>query len=103
MKTMTIRNIPDDVATALADRARKSGRSMNATAVAALTAAFAPAPAAGPRSDFSEFCGIMTPEEADEFEKCIEEDCERIDPEDWPGVDVSSVPTWPECFSRPTP
>ena len=86
MKTMTIRNIPDDVATALATRARETGHSMNATAVSALSMAFGLSAPKKPRHDFSEFCGILGSEEAAEIERVIEEDCERIDAEDWPGL-----------------
>lgn len=86
MKTMTIRNIPDDVASALADRARETGRSMNATAVTALSMAFGLGIARKPLHDFSEFSGILTAEEAAEIERAIEEDCERIDPADWPDL-----------------
>ena len=103
MKTMTIRNIPDDVAAALAARARETGCSMNATAVEALTDAFAPAASRKPRRDFSEFCGIMTPEEADAVKREIEESCERIDPKDWPGLDVSAFTNWPSYVSEPAP
>ncbi|MBR4251810.1 MAG: hypothetical protein IKQ15_05890 [Kiritimatiellae bacterium] len=102
MKTMTIRNIPDDVATALAERARETGRSMNATAVAALSMAFSPA-VPKPKRDLSEFAGIMTPEEAAEFERFIEEDCERIDPEEWPGLPPSAFAPWPSHLPRPVP
>ena len=99
---MTIRNIPDDVAAALAARARETGRSMNATAVAALSDAFAPA-TPKPRRDLSEFCGILTPEEADAIQREIEETCERIDPEDWPGLDVSAFDKRAALVSEPTP
>jgi hypothetical protein len=85
MKTMTIRNIPDDVASALAVRARETGKSMNATLVAAISDAFAPRK---PENGFAEFCGILSPEEADAVERAIEESAERIDPEDWPGLAV---------------
>lgn len=33
--------------------------------------------------DLREFAGIMSPEEAKEFLRSIEEDCERIDPNGW--------------------
>jgi len=36
-----------------------------------------------PGSDLLEFAGIMTPEEAKEFLQSIDEDCERIDTDDW--------------------
>ncbi|MBR4189374.1 MAG: hypothetical protein IKQ55_05370 [Kiritimatiellae bacterium] len=102
MKTMTIRNIPDEVASALADHARETGRSMNATAVSALTMAFAPA-VSKPKRDLSEFAGIMTPEEAADFERIIEEDCERIDPGEWPGLPPSAFAPWPSRLPRPVP
>jgi len=35
------------------------------------------------KSDFSEFLGVMSEEEADRINKVIEEECERIFPEDW--------------------
>ena len=53
MKTMTIRNIPDSVAAGLAESAHSSGRSMNATAVAALAEAFGKKPHKKPKNDFS--------------------------------------------------
>ncbi len=102
MKTMTIRNIPDDVAAALAADARATGRSMNAAAVNALALAFAPA-APRPKRDLSEFVGTMTPEEAAEFERVIKEDCERIDPMDWPDLPPSAFTPWPSHLPRPIP
>lgn len=36
-----------------------------------------------PKTDFREFAGIWTKEEADAFEKVINESCENISPEDW--------------------
>ena len=35
------------------------------------------------RPQASAFAGIMTPEEGKEFLRAIEEDCERIDPNEW--------------------
>jgi hypothetical protein len=34
-------------------------------------------------SNFKEFSGIWTKEEADEMERIIEESCENIHPDDW--------------------
>ena len=65
MKTMTIRNIPDSVATGLAECARASGRSMNATAVAALAEAFDKDAGKKRRRDFSEFVGILAKDDAE--------------------------------------
>ena len=84
MKTMTIRNIPDDVAANLAEHARESRRSINATVVEVLCAASLPTTEKPkPVADFSEFCGILSKEEADAIEKEIEDAFEQIDPEDW--------------------
>ena len=82
MKTMTIRNIPDDVVAGLAARANETGRSMNATVVAALTDAFGEKHQK-PENDFSEFCGTWTKEEADAIEKEIEEVFEKVDVDEY--------------------
>ena len=85
MKTMTIRNIPDDVAASLTSLAKTARRSVNATVVDILCSFSLPDAGREKKkyADFSEFCGIMTPEEADAVEKEIEECFEQIDPEDW--------------------
>jgi hypothetical protein len=36
-----------------------------------------------PGDTLLQFAGIMTPAEADEFLRGIEEDCERVDPNEW--------------------
>ena len=84
MKTMTIRNIPDSVAAALAESARASGRSMNATAVAALSDAFDKESHGKPKNDFSQFLGAWSKEEADAFDKAVMDSCEEIDAGEWP-------------------
>jgi hypothetical protein len=40
-------------------------------------------PQGTPGKDLLQFAGIMSPDEADEFLQSIEEDCERVDPNDW--------------------
>ena len=35
------------------------------------------------RRDFNEFAGMLSDQEADEWEKVIEEGCEQIHPDDW--------------------
>jgi len=40
-------------------------------------------PADVPGRGFLSLAGCMTPEEADEMLRAIEEDCERIDPNEW--------------------
>jgi len=42
-----------------------------------------PAPRGTPGRELLRFAGIMTPEEGKEFLRAIEEDCERIDPNEW--------------------
>ena len=83
---MTIRNIPDEVAAGLANRARESGRSMNATAVAALVEVFGDSPRKTRKyADFSEFVGTMSDEEYEAIKKEIEETFEVIDEDcTWP-------------------
>ena len=84
MKTMTIRNIPDDVALSLSNRAKENRRSVNATVVDILCAFAMPDAGAKKKyADFSEFCGIMTDKEADAVKKEIEECFEQIEPENW--------------------
>ena len=78
MKTMTIRNIPDDVAAGLAARASETGRSMNATVVAALTDAFGEK-RPKPKNGFSEFVGTMSAEDAEAIKREIEEAFEKVE------------------------
>ncbi len=40
-------------------------------------------PQGTPGKELLEFAGIMTPAEADEFLRGIEEGCEQVDPNDW--------------------
>jgi hypothetical protein len=40
-------------------------------------------PEGTPGDELLKFAGIMTPSEADEFLRGIEEDCERVDPNEW--------------------
>jgi hypothetical protein len=40
-------------------------------------------PRGTPGNELLQFAGIMTPSEADEFLRRIEEDCERVDPNEW--------------------
>ena len=82
MKTMTIRNIPDDVAARLAARARETGRSMNATVVDALADSFGEK-RRKPKYDFSEFVGTWTKEEAEAIKKEIEEAFEQVDKDEY--------------------
>ena len=82
MKTMTIRNIPDNVAGQLKVLAKASGASVNATAVRILKSGALPGKAPRKRRDLSRFCGTWSQKEYDDFQRAIS-DCEQINPEDW--------------------
>ena len=82
MKTMTIRNIPDEVAAGLKGIADKSDASMNTTVVRLLTDGVLPRRKKRTVNDFSKYCGGWSQKEFDEFEAAVV-DCERIDPEAW--------------------
>ena len=82
MKTMTIRNIPDEVAVGLKGIADKSDASMNTTVVRLLTNGVLPSHKKRAVNDFSKYCGGWSQSEFDEFEAAVA-DCERIDPEAW--------------------
>ena len=82
MKTMTIRNIPDEVAVLLKSLSKSSDASMNTTIVRVLSDGVLPRRGKRVKSDFSKYCGGWTQKEFDAFESAVA-DCERIDPEDW--------------------
>ena len=82
MKTMTIRNSPDEVAAGLKGIADKSDASMNTTVVRLLTDGVLPRRKKRTVNDFSKYCGGWSQGEFDEFEAAVA-DCERIDPEAW--------------------
>ena len=82
MKTMTVRNIPDEVATLLKSMAESSDASINATVVRVLSNGVLPKPKKCVQNDFSKYCGGWSQKEFDDFEAAAA-DCERINPEDW--------------------
>ena len=82
MKTMTIRNIPDEVAAGLKGIADKSDASMNTTVVRLLTDGVLPRRKKRTVNDFSKYCGGWSQKEYDKFEAAVA-DCERIDAEAW--------------------
>lgn len=82
MTTLTIRDIPDDVAERLRSSARSTGTSMNATMIRILTEGVCPKVKHKPRNDFSRFCGGWSKAEFDAFESAVSE-CERIDEDAW--------------------
>ena len=82
MKTMTVRNIPDEVARLIKGLAETSNASMNATVVRVLESGVLPRRKSRAKSDFSKYCGGWSQKEFDRFESAIS-DCERINPEEW--------------------
>lgn len=82
MKTMTIRNIPDEVAVVLKSMADASDTSMNTTIVRVLSDRALPRRRHRVKNDFAKYCGGWSQKEFDDFETAVA-DCERINPEDW--------------------
>ena len=82
MKTMTIRNIPDEVAAVLKNMADKSDASMNTTVVQVLATGVLPHRRARVKNDFSKYCGGWSQKEFDDFESVVA-DCGKVNPEDW--------------------
>lgn len=82
MKTMTVRNIPDEVARLIKGLSESTNSSMNATVVRVLADGVLPAEKRRPKNDFSKYCGGWSQKEFDKFESVVA-DCEKINPEDW--------------------
>lgn len=82
MKTMTIRNIPDEVAAYLSGRAASDGTSVNATTVALLSRAAGFEPRQRRRRDLSWLVGSWSPEEARRFDETVAS-CRKVDEKDW--------------------
>ena len=82
MKTMTVRNIPDDVAILLNGLAKTSNTSMNTTVVRVLSDGVAPRRKSPVKNDFSRYCGGWSQSDFDSFEAAVA-DCEKINPEGW--------------------
>lgn len=85
---LTVRNLPPDVAAAIARRAKQAGQSFNRTVVEMLREAIAPArrPARAPRpdryDDLDHVIGSASKAEADELEAAVVAQ-RRVDPRDW--------------------
>ena len=82
MKTMTVRNIPDEVADLLKRMAETSDSSTNAMVVQVLSDSVLPRRKKRVGNDFSKYCGGWSKKEFDDFEAAIA-DCEKVDTEDW--------------------
>lgn len=82
MKTMTVRNIPQDLSNYIDTVAKNTRQSLNATVVSLLYQAMGGEPSIVQKRDLSEFCGTWTDRELEEFEKATE--CfSQIDDEMW--------------------
>ena len=82
MKTMTVRNIPDEVARLIKGIAETSTASLNTTVVRVLSDGVLPRGKSRVKSDFSQYCGGWSQKEFDKFEATIA-DCEKINPGEW--------------------
>jgi plasmid stability protein len=80
MKNLTIRNLPDEVATALEEHKRRRGRSLNQTVVDLLAQGLG---VRVPRSNgLGRLAGSWSQAEQQEFDKLVS-DFEQVDPELW--------------------
>lgn len=82
MKTMTIRNIPDEVARFLSGKAASEGRSVNATTVSLLSRVAGVEPRQSRRRDLTWLAGSWSAEEARRFDATVAS-CRKIDERDW--------------------
>jgi len=82
MEQMTLRRIPDMVGKKLRDRSRRSGRSMNQTAIELLEEALGVRASEGRKRDLSTFSGAWQEEEYREFERHTSQ-FENVDAEVW--------------------
>lgn len=82
MNQMTLRQIPEAVGKRLRDRSRRSGRSMNQTAIALLEEALGVKASEGRKRDLSSFAGAWNEEEFREFERHASQ-FETLDAEVW--------------------
>ena len=80
MKTLTIRNVPDDLHEALKREKERRGQSLNQTVVDLLRQRLSPD--ARPSNGLRAFAGDWTEEELREFEQATAE-FEQIDEEMW--------------------
>lgn len=82
MRTLTLRNVPDDVVAQLGVIARETQQSINRTAVQAIQRSLGLSPAPRRKRDLSPFFGGWSLEQAAEFDRAVAV-FEEIDPEMW--------------------
>jgi hypothetical protein len=85
MGTLSIHNLDPAVEERIRQQAKASGKSLNQTIKELLAEAVRPAmrTAVERRRDFERFANTWTEEEANDFNRRVEEMCGRIDQEDW--------------------
>ncbi len=82
MKTLTLRNVPDEVAEHLSTLAEESRQSVNATILHVLRKSMGGGPMLRKKRDLSAFSGVWSEAEAKSFERATEI-FEDIDEEMW--------------------
>jgi hypothetical protein len=84
MSTLTIHALDAVVEKRIRAKAHKDGRSLNQTLkeLLAMSVGAGPSPMADHRTEFAEFCGIWTAQDAHEF-KAATSDLEAVDKDDW--------------------
>jgi len=82
MKTLTLRNVPDEMAEHLAALAEENRQSVNATILHVLHKSMGGGPMLGKKRDLSAFSGAWSKSEAKAFERATET-FEGIDEEMW--------------------
>ena len=79
VKTISLRNLPPDVETAIQDASRRDGISLNRATIRLLEASLRTPPT---NSDFDEFLGSWPAAEADRFDAKLRQ-MRQVDPADW--------------------
>jgi hypothetical protein len=84
MKSITVHDLDDSLQALVEETARKEGLSLNQAVKRLLRQALGLEPGGnvGRKTDFSEFCGVWSKADLEEFEKNTE-NLRKVDPEDW--------------------
>ena len=77
--TISLRNLPPEVQKAIEETSRREGISLNKATIRLLEASLRKPVK---NSDFDEFFGVWSPEEADRFDAALRQ-TRQIDPADW--------------------
>lgn len=82
MKTMTIRNIPDEVVTYITNKAASESRSINSMIILLLSQAAGVSARPKKKRDLSWLSGSWSESEQQAFDRATR-DCRTVQPEDW--------------------